>query len=44
MESWGEMATIQRAKEKGLLEDIKHGEDQSIVKGENNTVPKARVS
>lgn len=43
MESCGEMATFQRAKEKRLLEKIKHG-DQSIVKGENNTVPKARVS
>lgn len=38
------MATFQKAKEKGLLEEIKHGEDQSTVKGENNTVPKARVS
>lgn len=38
------MATFQGAKEKRLLEAIKHREDQRTVKGENYTVPKVRVS
>ena len=35
---------IPKGKEKRLLEEIKHQEDQSSVKGENNIVPKARES